>query len=250
MVEMNKVAIISDIHGNLPAFEAVLEEVDRRGPFDALIGGGDFAFGGCYPAACLALVQERGLQCVRGNTDEWLVELATEGRVPAKGFQESDRHTGATAEIDAWEVARLDQAAIDFLAGLPLKWETVGPSGKRFAFVHATPWSAHATIEAHPGDEQAIALLDAAGVDTLVYGHIHYAYQQQVGERTLACAGAVGLPLDGVPKPCFLVATDAGTGWNLEHVRVDYDREAYAQALLGSGMPNAAAFAGRVRNAG
>jgi predicted phosphodiesterase len=108
--DLTRVAIISDIHGNLPAFQTVLAEVDRRGPFEFVVGGGDFVFGGAYPAEALALVRERQFDCVRGNTDEWIVELATGGRVPAQGYQPSERHAGQMAEVDSWAVERLDQA--------------------------------------------------------------------------------------------------------------------------------------------
>lgn len=244
-----RAAFISDIHGNFPAFQAVLAELDRRGPFEYVVGGGDFAFGGIYPAECLALVRERQFECVRGNTDEWIVELATDGRVPAQGYRPEDRHSGAVADNDRWQVAHLDSAAIQFLADLPLDWRVVGPSGRRLGFVHATPWSAHENVMPDAPDEVADRMLDAAEVDTLVYGHIHIAYQRDVGSRALACAGAVGLPLDGIPRPSFLIASDEGDGWRLEHVRVEYDREAYAEQLLASDMPNAAVFAGRVRAA-
>lgn len=247
--DLVRIAIVSDIHGNLPAFQRVLAELDERGPFEYVIGGGDYAFGGLYPAECLELVREREFDCVRGNTDEWIVELATGGRVPAQAFEPSDRHTGIVAEVDRWAVERLDTEMVEFLAGLPLDWRLVGPSGQRLGFVHATPWSTHPVVMPDASEEVANRMLDAAEVDVLVYGHIHIPYVRALGGRTLACAGAVGMPLDGVPRPCFAIASDAGDGWVIEHVRVDYDRESYAAALLTSGLPNAAVFAERVRTA-
>lgn len=248
--DLIRVAVISDIHGNLPAFRAVLAELDRRGPFEFVVGGGDYCFGGAFPAEALALVRERQFDCVRGNTDEWIVELATAGRIPAQAYEPADKHTGVQAEVDRWAVERLSADAIDFLGGLPIEWRIVGPSGQRLAFVHATPWSTHQTVLPNAPLDVANSMLDAAEVDTLIYGHIHHAYVRAVDGRTLACAGSVGMPFDGIARPCFLIASDEGEGWNLEHVRVDYDVQAYAETLINCGIPNAGVFAERVRTAG
>ncbi len=250
MADAARLAFISDIHGNRPALEAVLAEVERRGPFDTLVGGGDYAFGGAYPDETLALVTERGLECVRGNTDEWIIEAATEGRQPARGYEPQQAHDELLRSVDAWAAARLSDHHRHILAGLPLSWEATGPSGQTLAFVHATPWSTHPLVLPDAPDEMARRMLDEAGVNVLLYGHIHQAYSRAVGDRTLACVGSVGMPFDGDWRPCFAVAEDDGAGWRVEHVRVEYDREAYLAALLKSGVPNAEGFVTSIRERG
>ncbi|HMM41249.1 MAG TPA: metallophosphoesterase family protein [Thermomicrobiales bacterium] len=250
MADTVRLAIISDTHGNRPAFEAVLAEVDRRGPFDTLIGGGDYAFGGAFPDETLARVVERGLECVRGNTDEWIVEAATGGRQPARGYEPEQAHNDLLRAVDVWAAARLNDAHREFLAGLSLSWEATGPSGQKLAFVHATPWSTHPIVLPDAPEEMARRMLDEAGADMLLYGHIHHAYVRPVGDRTLACVGSVGMPFDGDWRPCFAIAEDDGSGWRVEHVRVEYDREAYLTALLESGEPNAAGFVDMIRERG
>lgn len=250
MTDTARLAIISDIHGNLPAFEAVLAEVDRRGPFDALVGGGDYAFGGAFPEESLALVVERGMECVRGNTDEWIVEAATGGRVPARGYEPEQAHSELLRSVDAWAAARLSERHLQLLADLPLSWETTGPSGQKLVFVHATPWSTHPIVLPDAPEEMAQRILDEAGAQVLLYGHIHIAYSRPVGDRRLACVGSVGMPFDGNWRPCFAIVEDDGSGWRVEHVRVEYDREAYLSALLQSGEPNAAGFVETIRQRG
>ena len=250
MADVARVAIISDVHGNRPAFKAVLAEVDRRGPFDTLVGGGDYAFGGAFPDDSLALVVERGLTCVRGNTDEWIIEAATNGRQPAHGYEPEQAHSELLRSVDAWAAARLSDDHRRLLANLPVSWETTGPSGQTLAFVHSTPWSTHPVILPDAPEEMARRMLDAAGAQMLLYGHIHYAYTRQVDDRTLACVGSVGMPFDGDWRPCFAVAEDDGAGWSVEHVRVEYDREPYLAALLESGVPNAAEFISSIRQRG
>lgn len=245
----HRIAFVSDIHGNLPALKAVLEELDARGPFEAIVGGGDYCTGGVYPAECLSLVIERGWECVRGNTDEWLVQVATDGRIPVQNCPPEAAHGPELLETDRWTVERLDGDLIDFLAGLPLEWSGEGPSGQTIAFVHATPWSSHVVVLPDADIETATEMLDRAGTDVLLYGHIHDAYIREVGERTLACIGSAGIPLDGNEQPCFMIAEDDGSGWKLEHVRVPYDREPYLLALSQSGIPGAEGEIEKIRTA-
>ena len=99
-------------------------------------------------------------------------------------------------------------------------------------------------------DESVVTkMLDEAQADTLVYGHIHHAYIRQLGQRTIACCGAVGIPLDGDERPCYLVATDDGDSWQLQHERVTYNRDQYLAHLARSNMPGGAAFIDMIRKA-
>ena len=236
-----RIAVISDVHGNLPAFRAALDEVDRRGPFDALVGGGDVAFGGAFPEQCVWLAQTRRLASVRGNTDEWIVALS-EGRDP-------DGHPLDVMRQDAgrWAAGQLGDDGVGFLRSLPFDWRCNGPSGQRLRVVHATPWSVHEIVLPDADQATTERMLDESGADVLLYGHIHRAYVRHVGERTLACVGSVGMPFDDDPRPCFLIAEDAGDGWILEHVRVPYDREAYFSAIHDSGIPRPESVVAMIR---
>lgn len=244
-----RVAFVSDIHGNLPALQAVLTDLDANGPYDAVVGGGDFAFGGAYPERAVAAVRERGWPSVRGNTDEWVIEAASAGRVPAQGYEPAQAHSGIMLQVDEWAARALSPESLRFLADLPLDWRTTGPSGKTLVFVHATPWSTHPVVLPDADESVMARMLDEAQADTLVYGHIHHAYVRQAGERTVACCGAVGVPFDGDERPCYLLATDDGDGWSLEHRRVTYNRDQYLSDLARSGIPNAAGFIDLIRNA-
>lgn len=250
MTNTKRLAILSDAHGNLAALQAVLAEVDRRGPFDTLVGGGDYVLGGAFPSETLALVIERGLECVRGNTDEWLVEAATGGKQPATGYTPEQAHTGVLREMDEWAAAHLNADQLEFLKGLPLRWETTGPSGQTIVFVHATPWSTHPGVLPDAPEDVAERMLDEAGSPMLLYGHIHHAYIRTIGDRTLACVGSIGMPFDGDWRPCFAIAEDDGTGWRMEHVRVPYDQAAYLTALAESGVPNADGTIASIRERG
>lgn len=246
---MRRVAFVADIHGNLPALEAVLTKLDELGPFDAIVSGGDLATGGAYAAECVARVRSLPWAHVRGNGDEILAWIATDGRIPLRDFPE-----GADPEMwrgpgSVWAAEQLAPADVDFLAGLPLDWQCVGPSGQSLKFVHATPWSTHPIVWEDASEAEKLELVERGGTDVLIYGHIHYPYAQQIGGKLLACAGSVGAPFDGDTRACFAVATDEGEGWKIEHVRVEYGVEAYARAILASGLPGAEAAVEELRAA-
>jgi predicted phosphodiesterase len=251
MTAVTRVAFVSDIHGNLPALEAVLEELARREPFDRVVGGGDYATGGLFPKECIDRVRDRDWDFVRGNADEWLVEIATEGEIPAEGWVPEVAPDEKSKEVMRWNVEYLDPDSVSFLAGLPIEWSVSGPSGQKLVFVHATPDSTHTHLGYPPDASEDIFLpmFEQTGADVLLHGHIHHAYVRTIGELTLGCVGSVGLPFDRDARACFAIATDDGTGWRVEHIRVPYDREAYLTGVMESTMPNADEYAAKVRSA-
>ena len=244
-----RLAFLSDMHGNLPAFEAVLAEIERRGPFDAILGGGDYVVGGLNPAECIQILIDRGWDCVRGNAEEVLVDLATDGAVPVQNAPPDLMSNESVRSRLRWTADRVNSEQIEFLQTLPLMRAFTGPSGQSLALVHATPWSAHPIVWSDAPVDAKRELLERAGTDALIYAHIHHAYQEVIDGKTICCMGSVGIPFDGDVRPCFAIVTDEGDGWSFEHVRVGYDYEAYARALESSDMPGAADGARQIRTA-
>ncbi|MCM8748608.1 metallophosphatase family protein [Thermomicrobiaceae bacterium CFH 74404] len=236
-----RVAVISDMHGNLLALDAVLAELDATGPYDAVVIGGDLAFGGPRPAECIDRIRERGFPAVRGNTDEFIVELATGGRIPARVAHESQRHTASEPMLQRyrWTVERLAAEQIEYLVSLPLAWVIPSPAGRALTVAHATPWNAHDTVREGAPEELARRMLDQAGGQALAYGHIHVQYQRRVDGRLLAAVGSVGLPFDGDRRAAYAVFTLGEDGWAVEFRRVAYDVERALEETLASGMPGA-----------
>lgn len=243
-----KLAFACDMHGNLDAFRAVVAEIDRRGPFDGVYGGGDIALGGLNPGGCVQMFIDRGWESVRGNAEELVLNAAgislTKDDWPA-GIEENP----LLQDMAAWTVERLTSAQIDYMNALPLSFDFTGPSGQTLLFVHATPWSVFPIVWHDADLAEKREMVVRAGTDALLYAHIHHAYQQDIDGKTLCCAGSVGLPYDGDQRACFTIATDEGEGWRFEHVRVAYDYEAYAQQLEGSDLPGAEKDAIYIRNA-
>src|SRR3989442_6546877 len=114
------IAVISDIHGNLWALQAVLQDLDRFGPSQVIVAG-DLALGGPRPAECVELIRRRGYPAIRGNTDEWLTSAP-------------DSITDAIG----WAATQLSDADRRYLARLPLLWR-VPPLGGALGVVHSGP---------------------------------------------------------------------------------------------------------------
>jgi predicted phosphodiesterase len=237
-----RVAVISDTHGNLPALEAVLADIATLAP-DAVVMAGDFAFGGPWPAECIDTIRARGIPAVRGNTDEFLVEVATEGKRPARVDDPRLRHLDnpALAERYRWCAARLSADQVDYLAALPLQHVLPVPSGAALTVVHATPWSAHPVVPPTASRAQVQEILDRAGGAAVAYGHIHLQVEWRLDGRLLVAVGSVGLPFDGDQRAAYAVLHWNGTQWEVMFRRVPYPVERTIAALRASDMPGAEA---------
>jgi predicted phosphodiesterase len=227
-----RVAVFSDVHGNVRALEAVLAEIKTRAPFDAVVNGGDLVFGGPRPREAIDLLMQGGYPTVLGNTDVWIA-----GMEPGGG------------EITAWARRQLEPRHEAFIRGLPRAHRIEPPGGPPLVVVHATPTSLTDLLPPDAPEEAVEKVFEQARARALVYGHIHIAYVREVAGGVIVNAGAVGFPFDGIPKASFAtLRLDAGR-WRAENVRVAYDHEAVAKELMTSSHPDGRAFARRLLNA-
>lgn len=242
------VAILSDIHGNAAALEAVLTDLVQR-PHEETVVAGDLALLGPRPAEAIARVGELNVPTIYGNTDRYI----THG---------SDRPE--MGEWTEWVRGRIGEEGGAYLAGLPFDHFIVPPDGRyphdSLLIVHATPTSEDAALITEPNPhnpamatatppDEATRLLGDARANLIVYGHIHYASAGVVNGQRVASVGAVGFPFDGDPRAAYALATWDGSRWELEHRRVAYDYDAVATEAEASGAPFAAVAARRLREA-
>jgi putative phosphoesterase len=226
-----RVAIFSDVHGNVRALEAVLADIRARGPFDQVINGGDLAFGGPRPREAMALLRQRRFPTVIGNTDEWVAGLA-----------------GGPGAVVEWTRRELTPEDLETLRRLPWSYRIEPPGGPSLVVVHATPSSTTESIQPDAPDEVLAQAMQQARAHALVYGHIHRAYVREVSGGLVVNTGSVGLPFDGDPRPSWAILSLGDGRWSAEIVRVAYDQEAAARELLTSDHPDAETFAKRVRS--
>lgn len=222
------IAVISDIHGNLRALQAVLEELDRLGP--ALVAvGGDLAFGGPQPAECVELIRRRGYPAIRGNTDEWVTD-------PAR----------APDPISGWAATHLGDEDRRYLAALPFLWRYGQGTSGDLVVLHATPWSISDAVPPDAGPNLARRMFEEAKASAVVYGHIHIAYQRRLDARLLVNSGSVGMPFDGDQRAAFATLSEADGRWSAEIRRVSYDVDAAIKEARKSGNPGGERFAKRL----
>lgn len=223
------IAVISDIHGNLRALEAVLAHIDRVAPAQVVVGG-DLALGGPRPAECVKLVRRRGYPSIRGNTDEWLTV----------------KPSGVTDAI-SWTAARLGDDDRKFLAGLPFLWRH--QMAGDLAVVHATPWSISDVVPPNAPETIVARVFAETQANAVVYGHIHQAYVREFQGKLLANSGSVGLPFDGDQRAAFILMRPETNGWTAEIVRVKYDVEAAIQEARKTDNPERDRWVQRVTEA-
>jgi putative phosphoesterase len=200
------IACLYDVHGNLPALEAVLADL---GEADRYILGGDYALMGGWPAETVARLRElEPATWIRGNADRWLAD-------PPEQLQE------------AVDFARRELgAAADELAALP---ETAQDGA--MLICHASPIGDMRGIPPEPSDEDA-ELLNGVTASRLLFGHTHIAFRRVANGIELVNPGSVGIPLDGDHRAAYAVIHDDG---RLEHRRVAYDHMASAARVRSLG---------------
>lgn len=206
---MSRVGILSDVHGNVFALEAVLEDARRQG-CETLVVAGDLVAQGPAPAETLDLLREiEALVLIRGNTDRY---LSGDGPDPA------GRDPEVLASL-AWTRAELGEEATGMLGALPT--QAVFDVG---LVLHASPEGDEIGIWPEVGDEK-LGSWSWEGV--LACGHTHRPMLRDLGSRQVVNVGSVGWPLDGDPRPSYaVVAVDPGhpERRRVELRRVDYDR--------------------------
>jgi predicted phosphodiesterase len=204
-------ALLYDIHGNLPALEAVLADLAGH-DVDRYLLGGDMAPFGAWPAETVARLRELdGAIPIRGNTERWLVEPLPADQPMA-------------AAVQACREA-LGDALADELGALP---ENARIDATTMAW-HGSPVSDMESFRPEPADDEA-ALLEGVTDARIVFGHTHLQFQRPAVRDgvELLNPGSVGMPLDGDHRAAYALLAPDGT---VELRRVEYDWRASAQAL-------------------
>lgn len=226
-----RVAIVSDIHGNLSAFEAVLADLRQVAP-DLVLHGGDLADSGSRPVDIVDHIRALGWPGVMGNTDEMLIR--------PDSLENFARHSSAPPSL--WnairEIASATRAALgeDRLTWLQSHPLTVRQEG--FALVHATPGDPWRTLGETAGESEIQDCYKSLDRPAVVFGHTHRpAIRAMFGPVTLLInTGSVGLPFDGDARASYLLMDNGRPSIR----RVEYNLERELQALSRCGLPGAA----------
>lgn len=231
---MPTTVVLSDIHGNLPALEAVLADVEAHGTPDACWVLGDLVAFCPWPAETLARLRALpNAVFIQGNTDRYLVT----GRRPVVPVHSPDdwRQMGAFLEMRdslfRWTVERLSWDNYEFLRDLPTRVEREIPGYGGLLGVHATPTDDETNWLPSTPDEAIRPHLEGLNVRLLLYGHTHWPVERTVGGVRLVNPGSVGLPLDGIPRAAYARLDSAEDACRVTLRRVEYDRDAVLAEL-------------------
>jgi len=236
-----RVALLSDIHGNLPALEAVLADMTRRGPYDQVAVAGDLVWAGPWPAEVVDRIRGLDALVIRGNTDAFLARQPAE--TPAG--KRDDRF----AEQLAWVTAQLGAERTAYLTSLPFSTHISPGPGCDLLVVHANPVDLERAILPDMSDAELAELLlagPAADWMALAFGHLHVPFCRMWRGRLLADVASAGLPMDRDRRAVYAIMTCTAAAWSVEHHRVAYDADATAKRMRKSGMPRGKHFAERL----
>jgi putative phosphoesterase len=231
-----RIAVVSDIHGNLTALEAVLADLEAIAP-DLVVHGGDLC-SGSKSAAVIDRIRELGWPGVYGNTDEtlWVAGKADEylARVGLHRMRE------IVAEQTAFTLAEIGADRLAWLRALPIHW-----AAHDLAVVHANPGDTWGITAADASDEELERTYGPLASRRVVYGHIHRPFVRRLTGFILGNSGCLSLSYDGDPRAAYAVVDDDGIAIR----RVEYDIEREAAALVESGFPYARWMAAILRTA-
>ena len=228
-----RIAILSDIHGNRTAFEAVLADLQQTSP-DLILHGGDLADAGASPVEIVDRIRDLGWQGVVGNTDEMLFrpetleEFASQSSAPPSLWTAIRQMAAATRTM-------LGEERIEWLSGLA-RVQIRGP----MALVHASPESPWRAPTPEASDAELESVYGPLGQPIAIYGHIHRSFirsipSPQVRERLVANTGSISLSYDGDRRASYLLLD--GSSPTIR--RVEYDVEKELKALSSCGLPHA-----------
>jgi putative phosphoesterase len=226
-----RVAIITDVHGNLPALEACLARIDEL-DLDAVYCGGDLVGYGPWPNEVCRLIEERGIPTIFGNYDHAI------GRDEEDcGCAYRDPHDRELGEQSiAWTLQHTDQHSKDFMRALPfdLRFEL---AGRRVRLVHGSPRKVNEYLFEDKPARTFQRIAAGADCDVLVFGHTHQPWIHEYGGILFVNCGSVGKPKDGDPRGGFAMLDAAGDEVTARIERFEYDAEHVAREVAASGLP-------------
>ena len=230
-----RVAALYDIHGNLPALNAVLDELEKVQP-DLIVVGGDIV-SGPLPAQTLERLLQLGdrARFIRGNNDREVV-LAFDGQPVTRKYLPAPSEKGR--EEMRWTAGQLTRSHRDFLAALPEQFEAEIDGLGRVLFCHATPSSDEEVFTPITSVERLGSIFSGVEQKIVICGHTHMQFELHVNHLRVLNAGSVGMPFADQPGAYWLLLGSEGC----EFRRTAYDGEAAARQIRASGSPQGQEF--------
>jgi putative phosphoesterase len=227
-----KAAVITDIHGNLPALQAALARIEELG-VESVFCGGDLVGYGPHPNEICRLIGEREIPTIYGNYD---YAIARDREDCGCAYVTThDRELGQRS-VD-WTLAHTDRVSKDFMRGLP--FDLHFPVGNvRVHLVHGSPRRVNEYLFEDKPARLYERLAAAERDPVLVFGHTHKPWVRKYGRVLFVNCGSVGKPKDGDPRGAFAVLQATTDSVQVAIERFDYDAEAVAAEVREVGLPS------------
>jgi predicted phosphodiesterase len=211
---MTKLAVLADIHGNLPALEAVWEDLGQF-EVDQVVVAGDIVNWGPFSLEVLEFLDQRHCTVMRGNNEIYLLDY------------QSDRAPAAWARytLPGWLHRQIGDVWKARIAAWPDTLQLRFPDGPAIRVVHGSPRDHWEGIFPTSTDAEIEEMLAGVEEQVIIAAHTHLPLDRTTGDRRLLNPGSVGIPLDGNPDASYMLLTVTNGEWHAEHRRVPYDRE-------------------------
>jgi predicted phosphodiesterase len=234
-------ALISDIHANLPALDAVLADIDTRGDTDAIYHLGDLVGYAPWPNEVVTRLHERTIPGVAGNYDS---TVATDYKHCGCRY-EDPRQEELSHVSYAWTREHVSPETKHFLDALPFRID-IRPlgghlTGPTIHLLHGNQVLNTVYVTDDRSDEFLAKMGRGVGAtknDIVAFGHTHKPWRREVDGVSYVNTGSVGRPKDGDPRAGYVLIDVTATGTNIEFRRVEYDVERAAAAIVESTLPN------------
>ena len=225
-----RIGILSDIHGNLPALEAVLADLPSR-HLDALYCLGDLVGYGAFPNEVVERIQVLKIETVMGNYDDG---VGFERAECGCAYRDPEEEARGQRSLE-WTKARTTASHKEFLRGLvpSIRFEA---DQTRVLLVHGSPRRMNEYLFEDRPVSSFQRLAASSEADLIVFGHTHRPYVKQVDGVWFVNAGSIGKPKDGDWRACYLILSP-GAEHPAEFVRLEYDVQQAANAIRATELP-------------
>lgn len=230
-----RIAILADIHGNLPAFEAALTHVRQQG-VDHLVIAGDLINGAPDSRLCWELAQTLDCTILRGNHERYVFDYDTPHAPP---LWKTERFAPVQ-----WSVSQFTPEERRTLAMLPSALRL--PAAPDLLIVHASPRRDNDTILPHTPEQELAPMFSNTPERFIVRGHDHWCAVRLWNGRTIVTTGSVGMTLDEHPLAHYVILEQRKGEWQIQHQAVPYDVDAAVERFYSTGYLKATGPMGRL----
>jgi putative phosphoesterase len=236
-----RLAVLADIHGNMEALRFAYGAALGEGP-DEILHLGDLGGYAPFVNEVIDFLIDRDIRGVQGNYDYNVA--AGSGHC---GCRYEDPEQARLADLSfLWTREHASRRSREYMGGLP-ETITLEAHGKRVELFHATPHKNNIYWHEDRPEKFFLEMAEKSGADVMIYGHTHRPYVKELGGRVFINAGSTGRPKDGDPRACLTLVDITGAGVDCRFLRVPYDIEKTASAIMNSSLPHE--FASLLREA-